>query len=256
VNAAGDGERLPSTIGGLVDLALESVVTRFWLYLALALVMIGATAAIEYLMPARDMTAFEWRTEFVEWATVLISAYAIAVVALDVGSRVAGERAETGALARGAALRFGRVAVAAILLQFVLDNTEVAGALTGPLDPFALALAPFVWFLWGVLGLAPPMAALSGERGAFAALSSFVRAAGFSLQAANLPRLALLALLAVAPSLLAIVLIDALGPKVPTISHAYFWCNAPIEALTLAPLTAVQTAFALDFARRAGRLSR
>jgi hypothetical protein len=34
-------------------------------------------------------------------------------------------------------------------------------------------------------------------------------------------------------------------------THVSFWANLPIDALSVGPIAAIQTAFALDFARRA-----
>jgi hypothetical protein len=248
VNLAGDGERLPSTIGGMVDLALETYVERLPLYLLLALVIVAAVGAIDYLVPAADQQGLLLRGAIEEWVYVLLSAFAITAVALDIGERVAGERSTTRVVLRAALTRWARVALTLILVQFIVDLTAPAGAMSSePTDPLTLALAPVIWLFWGVLSLAPPLAALSTDRGAAGAVLSLLRAVGFALRAANLPRLALIGIVTVAPALLETVLND----KAPhSFVHAAFWCAFPIDALATAPLAAIQTAFALDFVRR------
>ncbi len=36
------------------------------------------------------------------------------------------------------------------------------------------------------------------------------------------------------------------------VPRPFFWSDVPIDALTIGPLAAIQTAFALDFVRRMG----
>ena len=255
MNGPGEGERLPSSIGGLVDLGFETYLARAPLYLLLALVTCVLCAAVDYLVPAGNTGAEQIRDLIMIWVEVLANAFVIALVALDVGGRVAGEIPATRALVRAALLRWGRVAIAAILVQYLVLVTSDYGILAGPLDPLAVLLAPFVWLLWGTLSLAPPLAALSAEsHGTFAALTSFVRAFSFGLHANNFARLVLLLLATVAPLLLETVLVDVAARS--NFPHAEFWCNFPVDTLVAAPLAALQTTFALDFARRTGRLGR
>jgi hypothetical protein len=247
VNAA-NGERLPSTIGGMIDLAFVTYAARVALYLVLGAAIVAVLGAIEYLIPAPDLQALALRDTILEWVDVLLLAYVVAVAALDVGGSVAGEPPPRALLLRGALARWPRVALSLILVQFIFDLTAAAGGFVGPVDVLTIALAPFVWLFWGVISLGPPLAALSTDRGAAGAVLSLLRAIGFSLHAANLPRLALIALVSVVPSMLSIVLGDwGTQHHVP---HAMFWGSIPIDALTVAPLTALQTTFALDFVRR------
>jgi len=66
-------------------------------------------------------------------------------------------------------------------------------------------------------------------------------------------RLCVLALVTVLPAVLETLLQNTLIQS--HVPRAIFWGNAPIDALFIGPLSAVQTAFALDFARRAGQRS-
>jgi hypothetical protein len=59
-----------------------------------------------------------------------------------------------------------------------------------------------------------------------------------------------LAFATVVPTLLASVLFDIFTQR--HVAHSAFWSNLPVDALTVAPVAAIQTAFVLDFARRAG----
>jgi hypothetical protein len=251
VNAPGESERLPSSIGGLVDLGFEAYLARAPLYLLLALSTCVVCAAVDYIAPAADNNAEATRLLIIEVIELLANAFVIGLVALDVGGRVASEVPTTRALVQGAALRWGRVTIASILVESIVVLTADLAIPSAPLDPLAVLVAPLVWLLWGTLALTLPLAALSAESsGAFAALTSLVRAFGFGFHPNNFGRLALLSLATIAPLLLETVLSDlaALHP----FGHAKFWCNFPVDIIVAAPLTAVQTAFALDFARRAG----
>jgi hypothetical protein len=98
--------------------------------------------------------------------------------------------------------------------------------------------------------LTGPLVALASDRRPFSVLSGFVHAFTTSLHRANLPRLCVLAVVTVLPSVVAAVALNVL------IAHhaprPIFWAEVPVDVLTIGPLAAVQTAFALDFARRAG----
>jgi hypothetical protein len=255
VNVPGEGERLPSSIGGLVDLGFETFLARAPLYVLLALATCVVCAAVDYIAPAANDNAEANRLLIIAVIELLLNAFVVALVALDVGGRIAAEIPTTRALLRGAALRWGRVTIASILVESIVVLTADLAIPSAPLDPLAVLVAPLVWLLWGTLALTLPLAALSAEKsGAFAALLSLVRAFGFGFHPTNFARLALLSLATIAPLLLETVLTDLSVRH--TFSHAKFWCNFPVDIIVAAPLTAVQTAFALDFARRAGRLGR
>jgi hypothetical protein len=255
VNAAGDGERLPTSIGGVVDLALEAYLERAPLFALLAGGLFAVCAAVELPWSAPNENALAIRLWVVELVEVVLIAFVVAAVAQSIAGRLAGDRPTAGALLRGALVRWPNVAFALVLVQCVLVITGPSGGLEGTLDdPVTLLLAPVVWLFWGALSLAGPLTALGADRGLLGALTAIVRGLVFGFRAVNLPRMALVALATVAPTLLEEVLYDAASHH--GLAHAAFWSAVPLDALTVGPLAALQTAFALDFARRATRPNR
>jgi hypothetical protein len=252
VNAAGEGERLPPSIGGLIDLGLATWATRAPLYLALSAALFALCGAVEALWPAHTDSARVLKVLVVVYGELFGLAYIVAAAALGVATRVAGEHVSTRLLLAGALERWPAVLGAMIVVQLVVELTLPFSAL-GPLpDPAVLALftAPIIWLLWGVINLAGPIAALSGERPLIALLTSFARAIGLSLRPGNFVRVCVLGFATIVPTLIASVLFDVLGKR--AVPHIAFWAAIPIDMLTVGPLAAIQTAFALDFARRAG----
>jgi hypothetical protein len=253
VNAAGDGERLPSSIGGVVDLALEAYLERAPLFALLAVGVFVLCAAVEFAWPANE-SALAIRPWVVGLIDTVLIAYVVAAVAQSIAGRLAGDRPAAGTLLRGALVRWPGVAFAVVLVECVVVITGPSAGLDSVDDPVTLLLAPVVWLFWGALSLAGPLTALGADRGVLGALTGIVRGLVFGFRAVNLPRMALVALATVAPTLLEQVLSDAASHH--RLAHADFWSNVPLDALTVGPLAALQTAFALDFARRATRLPR
>jgi hypothetical protein len=255
VNAAGDGERLPSSIGGVVDLALEAFLERAPLFALLALGMFVVCAAVEFPWVAANDDAAAIRSLVGELIEVVLMAFIVAAIAQSITGRLAGDRPTTRALLRAALVRWPNVAIAMVLVQCVVVITGPSGGLEGSVnDPVTLLLAPVVWLFWGALSLAGPLTALGADRGLLGSLTGIVRSLVFGFRAVNLPRMALVALATVAPTLLEDVLYDAAFHH--RVAHASFWSGVPLDALTVGPLAALQTAFALDFARRATSLNR
>lgn len=245
-------DRLPPTIGGLIDLAFASYGERAPLYAALAAVLLVLCTALEFLWPAKgDALTRSIANAFLD---VFFQALVIAAVALGIGTRVgAGETARPRALLDGALGRWLPVLGAMLIVQFIVAFTQQAGAIGPVSDPvLTLVSAPVTWLLWGALGLAGPCAALNGDRPAIAILTGFGRALMLGLRVVNLPRLCIVAFATVMPMLLQSVLFDLLQRR--GIGHADFWASIPLDALIVGPLAALQTVFALDFARRAGRI--
>jgi len=251
VNGGHSAERLPSGIGALVDVAWRAYCERFGLYLALAAASLVACAIAEFAAPAKaDPLVLALVLQLV---AVLSEALVVAAVALGLGSYVADEHPAAKTLLRGALFRWPAVAGALVLVNLVVDYTLPAGGI-GPLDdPAYLALAPVTWLLWGALGLAGPIAALSPDLPAIAAFTGFGRALLLSLRLANIVRLVLVAFATVVPVMLESMLTDALKQR--GVPHFEFWAQCPVDVAIVGPLAALQTAFALDFARRLGRLS-
>ncbi len=252
MNAAGDGERLPQSIGGLIDLAFATWAQRLPLYAALSAAVFALGGAIEALWPAPTDSARAVKELVLAYSELFGLAYIVAVAALGIATRVAGEHVSTRLLLAGALERWPAVLGAMIVVSLVVQLTVPFSAL-GPLpDPpvLALLIAPIIWLLWGVINLAGPIAALSGDRPLIALLTSFARAIGLSLRRGNFVRVCVLGFATIVPTLIASIVFDVLVKR--ALPHAVFWANLPIDVLTVAPLAAIQTAFALDFARRAG----
>ena len=251
MNAAGEGERLPPSIGGLIDLGLATWAQRAPLYLALSIAVFALCGALEALWPARTDSARVIKELVVIYAELFGLAFSVAAVALGVATRVAGEHVSARLQLAGALERWPAVLGAMIVVQLVVELTLPFSAL-GPLpDPpvLALLIAPVIWLLWGIINLAGPLAALSGERPLIALLTSFARALGLSLRRGNFVRVCVLGFATIVPTLIASVLFDVLAKR--AVPHVAFWANVPIDVLTVGPLAAIQTAFVLDFARRA-----
>lgn len=251
MTSAGD-ERLPPSIGGLVDLAFSAYLQRAPLYLGLALAVFALGGAVELL------SALTKNTNVADVNSALCSlfsdAFVVAVVALGIGTRVAGETPPARALAGGAAERWLPVLGAMTVVQVVFLLTASSSGL-GPVGDLGdILFAPVIWLLWGALGLAAPIAALAPERGAKAIAVALFRALSLALRASNLPRLCVVAFASLVPLLLEVLAGDLLAQR--HVPHAVFWANVPLDALAVGPLAALQTVFALDFARRAQAVSR
>jgi len=258
VNAADEGERLPRSIGGLIGFALRSWAVNASLYGALAIAVFAAYAAAEYIVPAAavDTPQGQFKLYVLLYSGLFVDSLVIAAVALGVAARAAGVAVPPRALAGGAIERWLPVIAVTFLAQTLIALTNPLSGLSTPPEPRFLVFvsAPLIWILWAVLGLAGPYVALGSERAAFLVITGFGRAFTLSLQRTNLLRLCVLALVTVLPVVLETLLLNALLES--HVPRAFFWANAPIDALTIGPLTAVQTAFALDFVRRAGAPAR
>jgi hypothetical protein len=254
VNAAGEGERLPHSIGGLIGFALSGLAAGAALYAALALGVFVAYTAGEYVLPPAALTtpAGQFKLYVLQYTGLFADSLVVAAVALGIAARAAGVAAAPRALLGGAVERWLPVIAVTFLAQTVVSITTPFSGLVAPPEPRALALviAPLIWVLWGILGLAGPFVALGSDRAALLVISGFARAFTLSLHRANLLRLCVLALVTVLPTVLQTILLNSLlqghAPR------AFFLANVPVDALTVAPVAAVQTAFALDFVRRAG----
>lgn len=254
MNAAGEGERLPRSIGGLIGFALSSVAANVPLYAALALGVFAAYAIAEYAVPTAALTTpqGQFKLAVIQYTGLFADALVVAAVALGVASRAADAKTTPNALMAGAIERWLPVIAVSFLAQSVVTLTAAFSGLVQPPEPRALVVltAPLVWILWAILGLTGPFVVLGSDRAVFLVVAGFGRAFTLSLQRPNLVRLCVLAVVTVLPNVLQTLLFNALlQAHVPRV---FFWANAPIDALTIAAVAAIQTAFALDFARRAG----
>jgi hypothetical protein len=253
VNAADEGHRLPPSIGGLLGFALRAWAANAPLYLALQLAVFVAYSVVEVVVPAASPASPQGQFKIWVFTFTGLFADALVVAAAAIGVAARGVAAQTPArVVMGAAIdRWLPVIAVSLLAQSLMFLTSASSGFGPPTDPRILqyVTAPFVWILWGILSLTGPFVALSAERRAFSVIAAFVHAFTTSLHRANLLRLCVLALITLLPNILQVLAYDALVAH--HVTRSVFWANYPIDALTVGPISAIQTAFALDFARRA-----
>ncbi len=254
MNAADEDDRLPPSIGGLLGFALRAWAANAPLYLALQLGVFAAYSIAEAVVPAASPSSPQGQFKLYVLIYTGLFADALVVAAAAIGVAARGVAAHTSArVLMGAAIdRWLPVIAVSLVAQSLMFLTSGLSGFGPPTEPRMLqyVTAPFVWILWGILGLTGPFVALSAERRAFSIIAAFVHAFTTSLHRANLTRLGVLALITLLPSILQVVAYDALVAH--HVVRSIFWANYPIDALTIGPISAIQTAFALDFARRSG----
>ena len=252
MNGTLEDEHLPRSVGGLLGFALSAWAANARLYLALALGVIAAYTIAEFaITPAAASTPLgEFKVYVLQYTGLFADALVVAAVALGVATCATGTSAPSGAIAAGAVERWLPVIAVTFLAQAIVALTSLFSGLTQPPEPRALVFltAPVVWILWGILSLAGPFVALGSTRSPLAVMVGFARAFTVSLRRGNLLRLCVLAVVMVLPSVFETLLQNALMQG--HVDRAIYWANAPIDALTVGPLTAIATAFALDFVRR------
>lgn len=254
MNGAGEGERLPQSIGGLIGFALRGWAANAPLFLTMQLGVFAAYSVAEIIVPAAAASSpqGQFKVYVLLFTGLFADALVVAAVAMGIAARSAGAVASARALTGVAIDRWLPVIAVTLLAQAVVDLTAVSSGFGPPAEPRALlyVTAPLVWIVWGILGLTGPLVALAPNRRVLSVLAGFVQAFTTSVHRENLLRLCVLAVITVLPVVLQVVTFHALAA-----AHAprpIFWSEAPIDALFIGPLAAVQTAFALDFARRAG----
>jgi hypothetical protein len=245
VTSAGD-ERLPPSIGGLVDLSFAAYLAGAPLYLGLALAVFVVCAIVEFAWPGES----DLKIVVQSYAEMFSSAFVVAAIALGTATRVAGEPFAPRRLLGASVQRWIPVMGVSIIVDFLAEMTAPLSGLGELPDPVAILFltAPVIWLFWGALSLAGPLAALSGERPLPAIISGIGRAIALSSRPENFARLCVVGFTTIVPLLLRQVLLDALTRHGG--AHTMFWAVFPLDALFLGPTTAVQTIFALDFARR------
>jgi len=254
VNGAGEAKRLPPSIGGLIGFALRSWAAYAPLYVGLALFVLAAYALAEWLVPAATASSplGHFKQYVLGYTGLFADALVVAAVALGVAARSADAVASPRALTGAAIERWLPVIAVSFLAQAVVALTYAVSGFGPALEPRALqyVMAPFVWILWGILGLTGPLVALAADRRVFSVLYGFVHAFTTSLHRENILRLCVLAIVTVLPNVLQAVATNALDAH--HVARPLFWGDALIDVVTVGPIAAVQTAFALDFAQRAG----
>lgn len=251
---SGDDDRLPPSVGGLVDFAAAAYAERAGVYVTLAVVIFVVQCGVEFAIPGAKLGTPQGDLKLIvlNYTALVVDAFVVAAVALGVGMRAAGESASPRRIAAAAAERWLPVLLTGVFAFSVFLVTGPFSGLAALPDPPALALvtAPLVWLLWGVFALAQPIAALSGERPVFAFIAGLTRAVAWSLRSRNFARLCIVAFVSIVPNLLQTIAYDLMLQH--GVARPIFWANVPVDALTIGPLAALQTVFALDFARRAG----
>jgi len=253
VNAAPNRLRLPASAGGLVELAAHALLERAGLYALLSVAVLAVCAIVNAVWHAGSDVDELIKANVLTYVELFGLSYVIAVVALGVGTRATEERPASRTILEAGVVRYLPVLGTTLVLQLVVLYTlPLSGMGAVPEHPaLLLVTAPVTWFVWGVLSLAGPYAALSADRPAIAIFGAFGHAIGAAFRPQNFTRLCLVALLSIVPNLLDDVLFDALVRHGVAASVASFWTSVPIDVLSVAPLAALQTVFALDFARRA-----
>ena len=255
MNAAEEDEHLPTSIGGLTGFALSGWAANAPLYLLLAAGVFAAYALAEFAIPAAatETPQGQFKLYVLQYTGLFADSFVVAAVALGVAARGLGTPLSPRTLAAGATERWLPVIAVTFLAQSVVLLTNTFSGLETPPEPRALVYltAPITWILWGILGLTGPFVALAQSRAALTVLIGFGHAFTTSLRRGNLLRLCILAAITVLPTLLQTLLQNDLVQQ--HASRPIFWANVPIDALTVGPLAAIQTAFALDFVRRMGR---
>lgn len=258
MNAAEEDEHLPPSIGGLIGFALSGWLANAQLYVLLAACMFALIGIAEYVIPAAATSTPQgvFKLIVLEFTDLFAGSFIVAAVALGVAARGLGTPLSPRTLAGGATERWLPVIAVTFLCQTVIMLTNAYSGLDTPPEPRALVYvgAPITWLLWGILGLTGPFVALAQSRAALTVLVGFGHAFTASLRRGNLLRLCVLAVITVLPVALEAMLQNALVQR--HAARPIFWANIPIDVLTVGPLAAIQTAFALDFVRRMGRPER
>jgi len=252
VNAADHDQHLPPTVGGLIGFALRSWAADAPFYVALALIVFCAYALVEWTIPAAPLESDEgvFKLYALMYTGVFADAYITAAVALGVAARGLGTPLAPRTLAGGALERWLPVIAVSVLAQGVIILTGPLANLMAPPEPRWLIYftTPLIWVLWGILGLTGPFVALAQTRTASTVLIGFAHAFAVALRPTNLSRLCILALITVVPELIALILQQTLQQH--HVARSIFWAEIPVDVLSIGPLSAIQTAFALDFVRR------
>jgi len=254
VNRSDADERLPRSVGGLIDFALASYGRYAGLYVLLAIAAFGLEALIEYATPAPALGSPQGQIKVtvLAYTAIFVDAFIIGAVAAGAAARVRGTAVRAPRVLAAGVERWLPLIAIGMIVQSVTDLTSPLSALQALPDPpwLAILTAPLIWLLWGMLSLAPPIAALDGRPIGIAVFDGLWQSLALSLHPANVGRLCFIAFVSILPALLQSLAIDAaMQHHVP---RPIFWSEIPIDVLTVGPLAALQTAFALDFARRAG----
>ncbi|HEX3466830.1 MAG TPA: hypothetical protein VHT05_01890 [Candidatus Elarobacter sp.] len=252
MNAAAETTRIPPSLGGVIVFALRGWAANASFYAVLAAAVFLIDAVAEYVLPtaAESTPQGQFKLWVLAYTGLFANAFVIAAVALGVAARGIGSNLAPRTLAGAATERWLPVIAVSFLVQAVFVLTAQFSGLISPPEPLVVVSisAPIVWLLWGITGLAGPFVALAQSRTALTVLVGFGHAFTVSLRRDNFVRLCVLALITVVPLAVELWLENVLVER--HVPRAYFWADIPLDVITLGPISAIQTAFALDFVRR------
>ncbi len=239
----GDDNGLPASVAGLFGTAFSLYARRFGLYAILAL----CALLVEY---AVDVAVLADRG-LIAGLDIIIGAFIAAGVSIGVAFDVARKEADWSTVVAAASLRWGVVAIVALVGYAVLWVFGPFLALPPDETGYGLLLLPFV-VLYGAIWIAQAVAAIEP---AHTRLTLPLRALGKGLTVsgrfANLGRLLIFSVVVVIPALAETVLLEQFLAR--GVANAWFWANVPLDVITIGPLQAIATVFYIDFLRRAKR---
>ena len=228
--------------GAIVDLGLVAWAARWPFYIAIAAASVGLELCAA-LLTHYDALVLTIVMQFVD-------GFATALVSLDVFARFSGDVRGLRELTADAFARWPVVTLTLLVVMcvdfFILPL--VFGSQQDTL--FGALILPGLGML-GILGLATPIASLERVL-PFAAIPGFalIRSMIYAGVWPNLGRLAIAGAMLAVPLMLQQLLEPWLSVHGLDAGRAFFWANAPIDALFLAPFQAFFTYLYLDFTVR------
>lgn len=238
-------ERRPAGFSAIVDAALAAWAARWPLYLGFAALSVG----FEYLVGVLTHYQQLW----VVLTLSVVDAFPTAFVSIDVAARARDDPLPLGESLRRALLRWPIVAIVLVLVLIIqqLIFPWVFGSAEDTL--YGLLILPAL-AVTGILGITTVVASIDESMPAYALPGfSILRALFIASIWPNLGRLTFAGAMLAVPIMLQELLQRWLGTHGFAKDLAFFWGNAPIDALTLAPFQAFFTLLYLDFVLRETR---
>jgi hypothetical protein len=239
-----DGEGgLPATVAGLFGAAYTLYVRRIGLYALLALTAL----AVEYVV---DVALLQ-DSGLAIGLNIIVGSFLAATVSIGVAFDLARKATDWSTIVTAASLRWGVVAVVALVSQLVFMLFEPYVLLPPEETGYGLLLLPFI-VLWGAIGIAEVVAAIEPTKSRLTLpLRALGKGLAVSCRFVNVGRLLLLSIVMCLPLFAENVFYGYLQTR--AVAQAGFWAGVPIDALAAGPLQALATVFYIDFLRRAKR---
>ena len=238
-----DNNGLPTSIAGVFGVALGLYARRIVFYGTLALVALAIEIVVN--LAVLNDTGLELGLD------LILESFLVAAVSIGVAFDLAHKPADWSLLFTTASLRWGVVALMALITVIFFDL--FAADLLQPTQDngFGFYTLPII-VIWGALSLSTVVAAIEPVKSRLTLpLVSLGKALAVSSRFVNLGRLVMLSAVMLIPYLLEVLLTKRLMT-----AHVFrfdFWGSAPIEVLTAGPMQALMTVFYVDFLRRAKR---